>query len=296
VYRASDIIPDAIGTCGTSLAERVGKAMEMMGPQIMEAGGISVADVATEADYEYVTALGGSSSANSAILGILNQVDGIYQSQLSLSLRVVYQHSWSTSSEPYSSSTPSSLLDQFRSHWEANFGSVNYDLAHMWTGRDLEGSVVGIAYLGVVCNSRSYSYGISQNLNSAPAKYILTAHEIGHNFGATHTEQANPPQPNCSNTIMNSSVGTGTTFCQFSKNEVATHVSQNSSCLATMTTSNCDLNRDGQINASDIQLLVNVILAISPCPGNCDVNKDGQVNVADLQRLANVVLGISGCP
>jgi hypothetical protein len=296
-YRASDIREEALGTCGTTLAEKVFRVKDYFEPQAVAASpGISVADVATEADYEYVTALGGSAGANNSILDIVNQVDGIYRSQLALSLRVVYQHTWTTTADPYSSTMPATILDEFRNHWTANFGSVIYDLAHMWTGKDMDGSTVGIAYLGVVCNARTHAYGISQLLSSSPAKFILTAHEMGHNFGASHPDQATPPATNCSNTIMNSSIGTGTNFCQFSRDEISAHVTQFPSCLLVESGGNCDLTADGQVNVQDIQSLINAILGISLCPGGCDINKDTQVNILDLQLLANVVLGVSYCP
>jgi hypothetical protein len=300
VYRASDIEPLAFGTCGTALAEQIGSQIfniqETLVPQILAASGlVAVADVATEADYEYVSVLGNSASANNSILDIMNQVDGIYQMQLSLSLRVVYQHTWESSADPYSSTAPATMLNEFRSYWTTNFNSVPFDLAHMWTGKDMDGSTVGIAYLGVACNARSYSYGVSQRFNASPGKYILTAHEIGHNFGAIHTEDANPPQTDCGNTIMNASIGTGTGFCPYSRNEISTHVTQNSSCLATVSNT-CDINSDGQINVLDIQSLANTILGLAACPGNCDSNKDGSVNVLDVQLQANIVLGVATCP
>jgi hypothetical protein len=295
VYRASDIRPDAIGTCGTSLPERIGRVEELFEPPTLN-GTISTADIATEADYEYVTAMGGAAGANNAILDVLNQVDGIYRTQLSISLHVVYQHAWETADDPYSSTAASTMLGEFRNYWATHFDAVNFDLAHMWTGKDMDGSTIGIAYIGVVCNARTYSYGVSQRFNSAPGKYILTAHEIGHNFGASHPDQATPPQTTCSNTIMNSSVGTGTTFCQFSKDEVAMHVSQSSSCLTADSGSRCDINGDTGVNILDIQSLINSLLGTGACPGNCDINKDGTVNVLDLQWLVNVVLRTATCP
>jgi len=300
VYRTSDIIAESFGTCGTALAEQIGDQIfrihEALTPQMLDASSsLAIADVATEADYEFVSAYGNSASANNAILDIMNQVDGIYSAQLSISLRVGYQHTWETVSDPYTSTAPSTMLSEFRNHWSANFSSVPFDLAHMWTGKDMDGSTIGIAYLGVACNARSYSYGLSQRYAAAPAKYILTAHEIGHNFGANHTEQASPPQTDCSNTIMNSSVGTGTSFCSYSRTEISTHVSQYSSCLAS-TSGNCDVNNDGQMNVLDMQSLANTVLGISACPGNCDSNKDGSVNALDVQLESNIVLGLATCP
>ncbi len=469
VYRRSDIRLEALGVCGTTLAHRIGEANELVEPQVLAASsGIKTADIATEADYEYVVASGGAAEATAAILEILNQVDGIYQTQLSIALRVVYQHAWSTPDDPYSSTAAAAMLSEFQNHWNTNFYNVPYDLAHMWTGKDMDGSTIGIAYLSVVCNARSYSYGISQRFNSSPGKYILTAHEIGHNFGASHPDQASPPHTECTNSIMSSSVGTGTTFCPFSLAEIASFVTTSSSCLAsgpaapsnlaatpvstsqinlfwqdnsanesgfaierktgaggawaqiatpaanatafgnsglvssttyyyrvaatgaggasaysneasattlpslptvaginpgsgragtlvtitgtnlsgatavrfnatnatsftvvsptqvtatvplgattgyvtvvtpagsatsfsvfTVTTSRCDINNDGIVNALDMQLLINSILGFPGSPTNGDINGDGRTDVLDLQVVINVILGLAGCP
>ena len=225
----------------------------------------------------------------------MNQVDGIYRTQLSVSLQVIYQHAWDTADDPYTSTAPSTLLGEFRSYWTANFSSQPYDLAHMWTGKDMDGSTIGIAYVGVVCSARSFSFGISQRYTASPGKYILTAHEIGHNFGASHPDQATPVPTGCSNTIMNSSLGTGTDFCQYSQTEITSYTAQYSSCLAEVSHT-CDVNDDGELNAVDMQSLINVILGMIACPGDCDTNLDGGVNVLDVQLLLNIILGVAACP
>jgi Dockerin type I domain/Bacterial TSP3 repeat len=55
-----------------------------------------------------------------------------------------------------------------------------------------------------------------------------------------------------------------------------------------------DVNRDGSINASDLQLTVNVILGIPECTllkyPCADVNQDGESDVLDLQSLINIIL------
>lgn len=72
-------------------------------------------------------------------------------------------------------------------------------------------------------------------------------------------------------------------------NEVSATVS------GTPSTSPCDLNADGVINALDLQVLINVILGTQTLPGKGDLNADGRVDVLDLQILANVILGLRGC-
>ncbi|NWG13010.1 MAG: hypothetical protein HXY20_05685 [Acidobacteria bacterium] len=296
VYRRSAIREETFGMCGTTLAHRIGQAPERLQLRAMAAeAGVRVAQIATEADYEYVTALGGSTAANNEILQILNQISGIYETELGISFQVVYQHAWATTGDPYSATSAGSILNEFTSYWVNHPPGVGYDLAHMWTGKDMDGSTVGIAWLGVVCNAPRNSYGVSQRLTSIPAKYIVTAHEIGHNFGASHPDQANPPQTTCANTIMNSSIGTGISFCEFSRDEIGEHVSAYSSCLAAGSMP-CDVNSDGLRNIADVQALVNVILGTASPSGACDINHDGRVDVLDLQALCNVILGLCGCP
>lgn len=229
-YERSDIRSAVLGDCGLSSPERLVEGIEFLAPFVADAATTYTVELATEADYEYVTTLGSSENAASEILDILNQVEGVYQSELGLIFEVVFQHSWNTTSDPYSSTAASTILQEFTNHWNSNFSSVNYDMAHMWTGRNMDGSTVGIAWKGVSC-AKSYAYGVSQRVTGTLARSILTAHEMGHNFGADHVSSANPGQSDCGNTIMNSSLGTGFSFCPFSQGQIGTHVSQNSSCL-----------------------------------------------------------------
>ncbi|MFL6253430.1 MAG: hypothetical protein ACJ74T_00255, partial [Pyrinomonadaceae bacterium] len=63
------------------------------------------ARVATEADFEFynrIVALGGNEAAtNNDILNIMTQVDGIYDAQLGVKIRVVFQRVWTTNTDPY---------------------------------------------------------------------------------------------------------------------------------------------------------------------------------------------------
>jgi hypothetical protein len=257
VYKRSDIRADALGDCGLVSAEKLVAGIGSLPPvSTIVINGVPTTlsvELATEADFEYVTALGGSSNANSEILNVMNQVEGLYQTELGLTFAVVFQHTWDTASDPYSSTDPSTMLGEFTSYWNTNFSSVNYDMAHMWTGKDMDGSTVGIAWKGITCR-KSNSYGVSQRLTGTPAKYILTAHEMGHNFGADHVSPSNPGQSDCGNTIMNASIGTGLTFCQYTRDQINTHVSTHSSCLTSQMTAPTGLAATAVSN-SQISLL-----------------------------------------
>ena len=243
-YRHSDVRPGQTWKCDVSLPHRLQREISRVEAQVDATTPTQYAvEVATEADYEYVQSLGGSQEANREILGILNQVEGVYQSELLLQIQIGFQHAWTTNDDsyPYTATDFSALLSQFAAHWNANFAkSHDFDLAHIWT--DLESVnrfAAGLAYLSVVCNAREVSYSLSSRPRSegilkAPFKYVMAAHEFGHNFGAVHPNELDPPIEICDNTIM--TVGwdgshRGMTFCEFSRQQIANHLSLHNGCL-----------------------------------------------------------------
>ena len=138
VYRHSDIKPGQEWRCGASNVKRGIHQVDQAAVQAArDTTTTYTAEVATEADYEYVQYWGSGEAANREIRSILNQVEGVYETELKLQLEIVYQHAWNRSNDPYTGIDASALLDQFAEHWNANFYySEDYDLAHLWTDRD----------------------------------------------------------------------------------------------------------------------------------------------------------------
>jgi len=244
-YKESDVIDTAPVSCDASVSEKMKRASEELSPTgSPDSHSLSIApdadtsalplnreiELATEADYEYVTALGGSEAANDEILSTLNLIEGVYQNELGLSFSVVYQHSWATPGDPYESNHPGLALNEFKNYWNGNFTHITRDVAHRWTGKDLDGNVIGSAEIGVVCQTPTRAYGVSQLLHETDIKVGLTAHELGHNLGATHPDQE-AGAGDCFNSIMQSNVGYSRSFCPFSRQQIDAYVSNNASCL-----------------------------------------------------------------
>ncbi|MGZ5482816.1 MAG: M12 family metallo-peptidase [Pyrinomonadaceae bacterium] len=265
-YAASDV-KESAGECGTTMAQMVAQhstevsnQSSAKGPQPEALFGPALEiGIATEADFEYFTALGSEAAAVAKIVEIMNQVDGIYNVQLGLKFMVMNTRVWTTASDPYTTPVApattidaSTALNEFRTYYNGNAPAqaAGRDTAHLWTGRDFTGSTIGIAFQpGLDCpfdsqGEGSYAYGISQHLTSVNANLAgLTAHEIGHNFSASHVTSAQGSDcgdPGTATTsIMNPSISATTNFCQFSKDEITNLSIAVRNCLTPLTQPGC---------------------------------------------------------
>ncbi len=255
VYQEKDLLKTETFTCHSKLGEKIERGTEMVSASRAEtAQELRVIEIATEADFEYVSGLGGANQANKEILSILNMVEGIYERELNLTIEVVYQHTWSTP-DGFTGTNLNTLLDSFKNYWNANFPTavINRDVAHLFTGKASVG-YQGLAYIGMVCTNPSFAYGFSAAVDWAPGKFLLTAHEIAHNLGGNHAEAAE----GCGKTLMNFvlSYSTALSFCPYSRAEINNFVSSNNSCLSPK------------------------IIAQSKAPASLDFDGDGKSDVA----------------
>lgn len=149
-----------------------------------------VITISTDADEEWYQRYGEQS--NGVIASIINSAETIFNQQLGIRFRIVQQHVYAQGS-PYTTTDSSKLLAAFAMNSEnkMNLGEgkasfhQDVDLKHLFTGKDLDGSTIGIAYIGTVCALPTMSYGITQAYMDI-ANPAIFAHELGHNFGANH--------------------------------------------------------------------------------------------------------------
>ncbi|HZL98689.1 MAG TPA: zinc-dependent metalloprotease family protein, partial [Planctomycetota bacterium] len=151
------------------------------------AGTLKVAELACDADFEYFSHYGTVAAVENRINTVINAMNAQYENEVGITHEITTIIVRTSSSQPYTSTDPNTLLNQFRTQWTSNHGNVTRDVAHLFTGKELAGSVIGIAWLGVICNS-SYGYGLVQSDFSGNFAYStdLSAHELGHNWNANH--------------------------------------------------------------------------------------------------------------
>ena len=123
--------------------------------------------------------------ATDAIMVRLNNVDGIYSSQLGVEVQTPSVTLY-VDNDPFSATTqPSGLLNELSQARQASSVQSSLGLTHLFTGRDLDGDTVGIAYTNAICKSYAVSLTEVRGRGSF-VESLIAAHEIGHNFGAPH--------------------------------------------------------------------------------------------------------------
>lgn len=151
--------------------------------------GLRLAEVAMDADFEFYQLNGSSVSATiNDMERVMNRVDDIYVRDSDVTFQLTAMVVRTSAADPYSSSDAGTLLDQFRAEWSSNFVGVRRDIAHLFTGRNINGGTIGVAWLGAVCGSLGYGLSESRFTSNISARTGLTAHEIGHNFNQNHCD------------------------------------------------------------------------------------------------------------
>jgi hypothetical protein len=147
-----------------------------------------------------------------AMLARFNIVEGIFSEQVGLLVLATDVRLMPAGGDPFTATRGSSLLEQLSAYRKSTSEVRARGLAHLMTGKDLDGTTAGIAYVRTVCDvergvsvsSRSYGTTISA---------LIMAHELGHNFGAEHDGVEGTP---CADVgggfIMASSVSGYSTF------------------------------------------------------------------------------------
>ena len=194
IYRLADAFIDPGSmTCGSeSLSgnggEFYGKLVGELGAVIAQApGAVSEIDIGAVGDSVFTIAQGGDTAAAVAITDRLNRVDGIFSQEIGVQINVPLIETYSDpAADPFTDESASNaLLLELRNYRQTTPAQNSLGLTHLWTGRDLDGTTVGVAYNDVLCLS-AFGAGLSEGSGSAGFDSLVAAHEIGHNFGAPH--------------------------------------------------------------------------------------------------------------
>lgn len=198
IYRLSDlqVAPGTLACSEIGIAKNAGELAKVVLSEVTEnaaqgPGATSQIDLAVIGDYEFTTDKG--SNASLELTTRMNNVDGIFSMQLGVQINVNRVDTFAANDDPFSDEAESSaLLGELTDYRFATAAQHANGLTHLFTGRTLDGSTVGIAYSEALC-SRRYGAGLTEGTHGVTMDSLIAAHEIGHNFGAPHDGTSGSP-------------------------------------------------------------------------------------------------------
>lgn len=189
VYHSDDTLPGE-GRCGNDGSLQIGgheHGGQASGRGAACGTGLCTAELGIDADFEYFQDHGSSvPNTEAQIESVINTVNVQYETEVDITHEITAIIVRTSEPDPYTSSNPFTLLDQFVAEWQNNQGGIPHDTAQLFTGKNLNGNIIGIAFVGVVCTTFDFSVVESDFDPSFGCKTDLSAHELGHLWNADH--------------------------------------------------------------------------------------------------------------
>ena len=217
-------------------------------------------------------------ATDAAVIARLNVVDGIYSEQVGVQLNLVEILELSDNG-PLTATDSATLLSQFGNF--TNSPSFTHPgVAHLFTGRNMDGNTIGRAYVGALCSDR-FGVGINEIRQGGTIGAILFAHELGHNFGAPHDNQSGSA---CASTpgnfIMNPIINNSEEFSQCSLQRIQPEV-DSASCITVIDSTNTDIRI--LLPSSPIEAPIN-----SPFDYEIDIENTGTIAATNVNATVTV--------
>jgi subtilisin-like proprotein convertase family protein len=193
VYEKKDFITTKIFEC--DFDQVINKSKEPKGgtPKMFGTCQLRTYRLALSATGEYTAFHGGTVAlAQAAEVTTMNRVNGVFERDMAITMVIIANNNLivytNAATDPFTNGTPGTMINQNQTNTDAVIGSANYDIGHVFGTNS-----GGLAGLGVVCTGGQKARGVTGSGAPIgdPFDIDYVAHEIGHQFGANHTQNNN---------------------------------------------------------------------------------------------------------
>jgi hypothetical protein len=205
VYNTSDLKEeDALFKCDVEEIAKKSRATSAKTSAVND-GNLKIFRLALVCSGEYaqfhlenqnVSETASESEKKIAVLSAMNtsmtRVNGVFEKDLSVKMEIVADNEkvifLDANTDNITDGDPDKMIDEVQTIADSEIGNENYDIGHIFsTG----GS--GLAGLGVVCITGQKARGVTGRSSPIGDPYDIdyVAHEMGHQFGASHTQNNN---------------------------------------------------------------------------------------------------------
>ncbi|TXD65404.1 T9SS type A sorting domain-containing protein [Polaribacter glomeratus] len=202
-----------------------------------------------------------------AVLSAMNtsmtRINGIFEKDLSVKLVLVADNSkiifLDAATDGITDGAPNTMINEVQTICDNVIGNANYDIGHIFSvGGD------GLAGLGVVCLTGQKARGVTGRSQPVADPYDVdfVVHELGHQFGATHT------QHNDCNRTQSTAVEPGS---------ASTIMGYAGICAPDVQSGNPNGNSDDYFHAVSIAQMWNVIQSSGTCAATTNTNNRAPV-------------------
>lgn len=165
--------------------------------------------MAIETDYQLFTRFNDLAAEQTYVTQLFAAGSARYEEQVHTVLQPVYFAYYTTNSDPWVApdvgGNSVDTLYELQAYYAGNPPN-GANLTALWSGQSLGG---GVAWLDVLCDP-NYGFSVSGNLTIQGGQtpfpvvqgpltwdFVVTTHEVGHNFGTPHTHDFCPPIDQC---------------------------------------------------------------------------------------------------
>lgn len=174
--------------------------------------------VAATAEFTTQKGAGNVNNAFAALVGYVNRMIAVYKSELSVSFTLVSGTNlvYTAVGVPYTNSDQTIMLTQNQTNVDNVIGTANYDLAFvLGTAAGSGGGVAASPSVGDANSKAQDASGVGDGSFAAIFDDQLVAHEVGHQFGMSHSFNSSIPVCTTRQPSTSVEVGSGTTIMSY---------------------------------------------------------------------------------